>query len=45
MDISDKIKKTFPDLAVYKSDNMDSLFGGRNLPSFIKDYIVEDSMA
>lgn len=28
MDISDKIKKTFPDLAVYKSGNMDSLFGG-----------------
>lgn len=41
MDISDKIKKTFPDLAVYKSGNMDSLFGGRNLPSFIKDYIVK----
>lgn len=41
MDISDKIKKTFPDLAVYKSGNMDSLFVGRNLPSFIKDYIVK----
>ena len=41
MDISDKIKQTFPDLAVYKSGNMDSLFGGRNLPSFVKDYIVK----
>lgn len=41
MDISHKIKQAFPDLAVYKSGNTDSLFGGRNLPSFVKDYIVK----
>ena len=41
MKISKKIKQTFPDLAVYKSGNRDSLFGGRNLPSFVKDYIVK----
>ncbi|MBR5398284.1 MAG: BREX system Lon protease-like protein BrxL [Bacteroidales bacterium] len=41
MDISNKIKQIFPDLAMYKSGNRDNLFGGRNLPSFVKDYIVK----
>ena len=41
MEISDKTKQIFPDLAVYKTGEYDSYFGGRNLPSFVKDYIVK----
>lgn len=39
--ISDKIKTNFPDLAIYKSAERDSMFTGRNLPSFVKDYIIK----
>lgn len=39
--ISQKIKEVFPDLAVYKSSERDNLFAGRNLPSFVKDYIIK----
>jgi len=38
--ISEKIRNAFPDLAVMKSAANKSLFEGRNLPSFVKDYIV-----
>lgn len=38
--ISEKIKQIFPDLAVMKNTVNKSLFAGRNLPSFVKDYIV-----
>lgn len=38
--ISEKIKRVFPDLAVMKNTVNKSLFAGRNLPSFVKDYIV-----
>lgn len=39
--ISKKIRETFPDLAIYKSAERDSMFTGRNLPSFVKDYIIK----
>ena len=38
--ISEKIRNAFPDLALMKSAANKSLFEGRNLPSFVKDYIV-----
>lgn len=38
--ISEKIKEAFPDFAVMKNAANKSLFDGRNLPSFVKDYIV-----
>lgn len=38
--ISEKIKRIFPDLSVMKNTVNKSLFAGRNLPSFVKDYIV-----
>lgn len=38
--ISEKIRDAFPDLAVMKNRANKSLFEGRNLPSFVKDYIV-----
>lgn len=38
--ISEKIRDAFPDLAVMKNTANDSLFEGRNLPSFVKDYII-----
>lgn len=38
--ISAKIKEHFSDLSVMKNAVNDSLFAGRNIPSFVKDYIV-----
>ena len=38
--ISEKIREFFPDLAVMKNTANKSLFEGRNLPSFVKDYII-----
>lgn len=38
--ISDKIKEFFPDSAIMKNSANSSLFAGRNLPSFAKDYII-----
>ncbi len=38
--ISEKIKEAFPKMAVMKNSANNSLFEGRNLPSFVKDYIV-----
>lgn len=38
--ISEKIKEFFPDLAIMKNSVNSSLFAGRNLPSFVKDYII-----
>ncbi|MCM1168671.1 MAG: BREX system Lon protease-like protein BrxL [Bacteroides sp.] len=38
--INQKIKDTFPDVSVMKSRENDSLFVGRNLPSFVKDFIL-----
>ena len=39
--ISEKIKIVFPELAILKNDETDRLFVGRNLPSFVKDYIIK----
>lgn len=39
--ISQKIKDYFPNWAVMKDSANDSLFAGRNLPSFVKDYIIK----
>lgn len=38
--ISAKIKEFFPDLAIMKNMANRGLFTGRNLPSFVKDYII-----
>lgn len=38
--ISQKIKDYFPKWAIMKNSVNDSLFEGRNLPSFVKDYII-----
>ncbi|NIA11898.1 MAG: TIGR02688 family protein, partial [Nitrospiraceae bacterium] len=35
-----KIRETFPGESVYKAPEMYSLFTGKNLPSFIKDWLV-----
>lgn len=34
------IKSCFPDVAVYKQKDSSALFQGRNLPSFVRDYII-----
>ena len=39
--ISEKIKIVFPDIAVLKNAETKRVFEGRNLPSFIKDYIIQ----
>lgn len=38
--ICEKIRVHFPELAILKSRANDSLFSGRSLPSFVKDYII-----
>ena len=48
--ISEKIREFFPDLAIMKNSANSSLFAGRNIPSFVKDYIIrrfsnEDGLA
>lgn len=39
--ISNKIHEVFPELSVLKDPNNYSVFVGRNLPSFVKDYLVK----
>lgn len=39
-EIGNKIRQVFGGAAVYKEPNNNSLFAGRNLPSFIKDYLL-----
>lgn len=39
--ISEKIKTVFPELAILKNEDTDRVFAGRNLPSFVKDYIIK----
>lgn len=36
----DVLHSSFADAAVFKLKTSDSLFRGRNLPSFVKDYII-----
>jgi ATP-dependent Lon protease len=35
-----KIKQVFPDIAIMKNTDRDSIFKSYNLPSFVKDFIV-----
>ncbi|MBU7048062.1 MAG: BREX system Lon protease-like protein BrxL [Theionarchaea archaeon] len=36
-----KIKETFPEESVYKAPERYSVFSGKNLPSFIKDWLIK----
>ena len=38
--IGEKIKECFPELSIKKQRSNDSLFKGRNLPSFVRDFIL-----
>ena len=38
--IGQKIKKVFPDIAILKDQDNYSVFSGRNLPSFVKDFLI-----
>lgn len=38
--INQKIKEVFPDLSVMKRASNSALFKGRNLPSFVKDFVL-----
>lgn len=38
--ICNTIKEVFGDAAVMKNQEANSLFGGRNLPSFVRDYVL-----
>jgi ATP-dependent Lon protease len=40
-----KIKDVFPDVAIMKSPDNDSVFSGRNLPSFVKDYLIRKHLS
>lgn len=40
--LSDKIRQNFTAMAIYKDpDSTNSLFSGRNLPSFVKDFLLK----
>lgn len=38
--ISGKIRQYFSSMSIYKDGNSSSLFSGRNLPSFVKDFLL-----
>jgi ATP-dependent Lon protease len=38
--IGQKIKQVFPDIAILKDQDNYSVFNGRNLPSFVKDFLI-----
>jgi len=38
--IGQKIKQVFPDIAILKDQDNYSVFDGRNLPSFVKDFLI-----
>jgi predicted ATP-dependent Lon-type protease len=40
--IGQKIKQVFPDIAILKDQDNYSVFTGRNLPSFVKDFLSEN---
>ena len=42
--IGQKIKQVFPDIAVQKNTDNYSVFIGRNLPSFVKDFIIRKNL-
>ena len=39
--LDSKIKQTFPDESVYKIPERYNVFNGKNLPSFIKDWLIK----
>lgn len=39
-EIGNKIRKVFPNATVYKNPDNNEVFVGRNLPSFVKDYLL-----
>ena len=39
--IGKKIKQVFPDIAILKDQDNYSVFDGRNLPSFVKDFLIK----
>jgi ATP-dependent Lon protease len=39
-EIGQKIRQVFPDIAILKDPDQYSVFSGRNLPSFIKDFLI-----
>lgn len=39
-EIGEKIKHVFPDIAILKDQDNYSVFNGRNLPSFVKDFLI-----
>jgi ATP-dependent Lon protease len=41
MELDRKIKNSFPDESVYKIPERYSVFSGKNLPSFIKDWLTK----
>ena len=41
--IGQKIEQVFPDIAILKDQDSYSVFDGRNLPSFVKDFLLETS--
>lgn len=38
--INHKIKELLPEVAVMKNPEIKALFSGRNIPSYVKDYII-----
>ena len=41
-ELSDKIRQNFTAMAIFKDpDSTNSLFSGRNLPSFVKDFLLK----
>ena len=43
--IGDKIKQVFGNAAVFKNPSNYEVFNGRNLPSFVKDYLISTHIA
>ena len=39
--LDEKIKRTFPEEAVYKTQKRYSIFAGKKIPSFIKDWLIK----
>ena len=39
--LSNKIHEKFQNMAIYKNGDTNNLFAGRNLPSFVKDFIIK----
>lgn len=44
-EIGEKIKQVFGSAAVYKNPANYDIFSGRNLPSFVKDYLISTHIA